>query len=250
MVYSWHWSRDWLNVPNFVAVLSNGAIAAKLSRLGKTSDGHFCPFIVVTIGVIYFDLGLDIRVEIKAGDILISTITQLINDWMNNFDITEEAALDGIKDFPKPTSNIASLAIGELLPNPIDSFNSLTKYEHVLLADLLRNLNIGAIHCSNDEAAIHHKFHVGGTRSFCARSRNVLRELRGWDDHLSRGDVVVGQEDHLEKVAYLRVIVYLLLNRSDQLDDGLGGVVGWGCLSTNHHYSRDEFRLSLRSRCF
>ena len=37
---------------------------------------------------------------------------------------------------------------------------AVPKDEHVILPNLLSNLNISAVHGSNDEAAIHHELHV------------------------------------------------------------------------------------------
>ena len=69
-------------------------------------------------------------------------------------------------------------------PQPRHLLRARAEYEHVLLANLLRDLDVGAVHGADDEAAVHRKLHVGRPRRLCPRSGDVLRQLRPRDDHL------------------------------------------------------------------
>ena len=51
--------------------------------------------------------------------------------------------------------------------------------EHVVGADLLGDLDVGAVHRADDQAAVHLELHVAGARRLGAGRRDVLRELRG-----------------------------------------------------------------------
>mmetsp|Transcript_40127 Transcript_40127/g.103876 ORF Transcript_40127/g.103876 Transcript_40127/m.103876 type:complete len:708 (-) Transcript_40127:720-2843(-) len=109
----------------------------------------------------------------------------------------------------------------------------VAKDEHVLLAGLLGDLDVGAVQGANDEAAIHHKLHVGGARGLGAGRGDVLAQLRGRDDDLRQRDVVVRDEDKLEQVADVGVVVDLVADRADQLDDALGHLVARGRLAAD-----------------
>lgn len=63
----------------------------------------------------------------------------------------------------------------------------------------LTNLNVGAIICSYDQAAIHLELHVGCSGSLCASSADVLRQLGCRDDDFCQGDIVVRHEHNLHQ---------------------------------------------------
>lgn len=49
--------------------------------------------------------------------------------------------------------------------------------EHVVLADLLSNLHVGAVHGANDERSVHRKLHVGRAGRLRPRRADVLAQL-------------------------------------------------------------------------
>jgi len=108
-------------------------------------------------------LGLEVGVEIEAGDVVISTISQAVQNWVDNAGVTEEAGLDGIEDSAQSTSEVSSLSFVELLSNSANSGNILSEDEHVLLSDFLGNLDVGTVHGSDNETTVHDEFHVGGS---------------------------------------------------------------------------------------
>lgn len=54
----------------------------------------------------------------------------------------------------------------------------LAKDEDVVQTNLLRNLDIGAVHGSDDERTVHRKLHVGRAGRLCTGRADVLRQLR------------------------------------------------------------------------
>ena len=73
----------------------------------------------------------------------------------------------------------------------------------------------------------------------------MLRKLRGWDDYLSGGNVVVWEEDYLQEVTDLWIRIDFVLNCSNELDYGFGSVVTRCCFATNHNNSWDEIFDSI-----
>lgn len=93
----------------------------------------------------------------------------------------------------------------------------------IVLPDLFCDLNVGAVDCAEEQAAVEAEFHVGRAGRFRARRRDVLADVRGRYQHLGQGDGVVGEEEDTEVVSGLRVRV----NHSGDVDDqadGLGDV--------------------------
>ncbi len=76
--------------------------------------------------------------------------------------------------------------------------NPSSENENVLGTNLLIDFNISSIHGSNNQPSIHHKLHIAGSRSLSASCRDMLAQLRGRDDDLGIGDIVVGKEDNFE----------------------------------------------------
>ena len=98
--------------------------------------------------------------EIKASDIVVTTITQRVDDVMHHCHITKETFFYCVKYFLQSGADIVSLAFPHFFPYLADAFNPFTKNEHVFFANFLGNFDIGAVHGPNDEAAIHHELHV------------------------------------------------------------------------------------------
>lgn len=71
----------------------------------------------------------------------------------------------------------------------------------------------------------------------------MLAEVTGRNDDLSKGDVVVWQEEHFEQIAHSGVVVDAVAHGTDELDDALGHLVTRGCLSSEEDYSRDHVAL-------
>jgi len=228
---------DGLGVPDLRAVLGNGSIRRELTRLGNTNDGHFSPLSVVTVSLVNTLLGFDVAVEIEAGDIVITTVLQMVQNWVHDLSITEEAGLDGVENSLQSATDVVSLTLIHLLLASPDTLNILTKDEHVLLTDLLCDLDICTIHGTNNEATIHDELHVRSTGSLCTCGRDMLGELGSWNDDLSRRNVVVWKENDLKKVSNLMIIVDLVTDSCDQLDDRLSIVITRGSLTTNGHDS-------------
>mmetsp|Transcript_75613 Transcript_75613/g.180647 ORF Transcript_75613/g.180647 Transcript_75613/m.180647 type:complete len:244 (-) Transcript_75613:1767-2498(-) len=108
--------------------------------------------------------------------------------------------------------------------------------EHRVLAALLANFNVGAVHGAHDEAPIHHELHVGGAAGFRAGRGDVLGDVGGRDHHLGRGDAVVGHEGALQVGCSVRVRVDDLRHVADELDDDLCVDVGRRRLAANQHH--------------
>jgi len=91
---NWHW----FGVPNLGAVLGDRSIGGELAGLGHTEDGHLGPLSVVAVGLVDDLLSSDVAVEVEAGDVVVTTILQVIEDWVDDVGISEETGFDGVED--------------------------------------------------------------------------------------------------------------------------------------------------------
>ena len=99
---------------------------------------------------------------------MITTVLKSVEDSMNNRSVTEETISNGIEDFLQSASNISSLPLLQCLSNLCHPINPVAEDEHILLSNLLSNLNICSVHRADDQGTIHDEFHIGRARSFCA----------------------------------------------------------------------------------
>ena len=236
-------NRD--RVPDLTAVLRNGTVRTELARLGDTDDGHLVPLALISVGGIDAILSINVRVEVEAGDVVIATVSQLVKDGVNNISVTEEAGLDGVEDSLQSTTDIVSLALVNLLTDAVNAIDALTENEHVLLTNLFGDLDVGTIHGTNNEATVHDELHVGRARCLSTSGRDVLGQLSGGNDDLGGTDVVVGQENNLEKVTDAGVVVDLVRDGSDQLDESLSVPIARGSLTTDHDDTGLELARAL-----
>ena len=97
---------------------------------------------------------------------------------------TKGSTFDGLINTTKSASDIAAIACPHGVTSILHFLHVLSEDEHVFHANFLGDLNIGTVHSTDDKAAIHYKLHIGGTRSFCACSRDMLRQLGCRDNYL------------------------------------------------------------------
>ena len=71
--------------------------------------------------------------------------------------------------------------------------------EDIVVADLLVDLDIGAVERADGQRAVERQLHVAGAGGFDAGGRDLLGQVGRGHDHLGQRDVVVRQEDDLER---------------------------------------------------
>ena len=152
---------NWLGVPDLRAVLSDSSIGRELSRFGNTDDGHLSPLSIVTISSVDCVLSVDVAIEVKAGDVVVTTVRQVVEDWVNDASISEEAGLDSVEHSLQSATNVVSLSIPHGLSAFRNSGDSLSEDEHVLFSEFFGNLDVGTVHGTDDESTVHDELHVG-----------------------------------------------------------------------------------------
>lgn len=85
---------------------------------------------------------------------------------------------------------------------------------------------------SDDETAVQAELHVTRTTGLCSGSGNVLANVAGRADDLGLADVVVAQEDDLERITNIRIVVDDVAYLAHKVNDRLRHPVARSCLAT------------------
>ena len=103
--------------------------------------------------------------------------------------------------------------------------NRRTEDEDVVGADLLGDLDVGAIHRAERQRAVKHELHAARARRLRARRGNLLRQVGGRYEVLGSRHIVVFQEHDGNAVARALVGGDERRNGVDELDDVLGPTI-------------------------
>ena len=87
------------------------------------------------------------------------------------------------------------------------------------LANLLQDLDIGAVQRADGDGSVQRQLHVAGSRCFRAGSRDLFAEIGGRDDLFSERYTVVRNKRDLDPIARPRVVVDDAADVVDQFDD-------------------------------
>src|SRR5690606_16545825 len=104
---------------------------------------------------------------------------------------------------------------------PGDLGRAVAEDEDVVFADVVVDLDVGAVHRADGERAVECQLHVARTGRFGAGGGDLLGQIRRRHDDLRGRYTVVGHEQDLEPVRQAGVVVDLGRHVVDQLDDQL-----------------------------
>lgn len=190
------WDRQWFDVPDFLAVLANGSVWRELSWHGYSVDCHLVPLLLVLVDSLRLVALVQVRVEVKASAIEVISTQNSINHPIHLRQVTKVSMSNGIKHFLQPRPTVVPLSVFHLSAPDVYIINRPAKNEHVFLSNLLCDLNICSVHCSNDESSIHNELHVASSWSLGSSSGDMLTQLSSRNDDLSVRHVIVGHKDH------------------------------------------------------
>ena len=112
--------------------------------------------------------------------------------------------------------------------------NGCTEDILILHASFLSDLHICTIQGTQGYRTVKHQLHIAGAGSLCAGRRDLLRNIRGGDDVLSVGAVIVLHEHHFQLILHIGIVVHQLGDPVDIADNGLGpGITGSGLCTEN-----------------
>ena len=94
----------------------------------------------------------------------------------------------------------------------------------------LCDLHVGPVHGAQGYRAVGHQLHVARAAGLLGGKGDLFGDVRGGDEALGPGDVVVFDHHHPQPGAHRRVVLNELLQAEDQVDDVLGHDVGRGGL--------------------
>lgn len=86
-------------------------------------------------------------------------------------------------------------------------FHSMAKNKDILFAHLLSDFNVSAVQRSHRQRPVQRQLHVAGAGRLFPGSRDLLGNIRRWNEHFRRRDAIIRQENDLQLIAHRRVII-------------------------------------------
>lgn len=96
---------------------------------------------------------------------------------------------------------------------------------------MLLHLHVRPVEGADSQRAVKGKLHITGAGSFRACEGDLFRQVCCRNDQLRQADAVVGDKDHLQLVANLRIVINHRRHIVDQVNNVLGHIVGRGRLT-------------------
>jgi len=81
----------------------------------------------------------------------------------------------------------------------------MPKEEDVIVTDFLGDLDIRAIDSANKQSTVEAELHVRCTRGLRTSCRDMLGNVRGWDENFGKRNGIVRQEEKREVFIRLQV---------------------------------------------
>ena len=106
---------------------------------------------------------------------------------------------------------------------------------NVVVAHQVVDLHIRAVQGSQRHRAVQHHLHIAGSGGFLGGQGDLLGNVRGGDQLLRFGHVIIFHHHQLQVRAHLRIVVDELLQAEDQMDDVLGDDIGRSRLRAENH---------------
>ncbi len=110
---------------------------------------------------------------------------------------------------------------------------------------MVAHFDIGAIERADRQRTIERELHIARARSFHARSRDLLREIRRRNDDFRERHIVVRNEDDLQKPAHGRIVVDDSCDVVGQFDDQFRVVIAGRCLARENLNARDPIKFRM-----
>ena len=240
-------------VPDVGIVLGNGTVAAEHARLGDVDQALAAPAQRV-VGVVGQGLALahHVGVEVRQGlepilvDQLVVQALQVLGiAGSQHFGAGQE--VDGAADVGVALVPLGGAVIGGLVTVD-DLVGGLAEDVDIVVAHLLADLDVGAVHGAQGQGAVQHELHVAGAGSLLGGQGDLLGQVAGGDELLGGGDVVVLHKHHLQPGADLGVSGDDLGQGQQGVDDVLGDDVrrgGLGAEDADQRGSRGVAGLDL-----
>ena len=184
-------------------------------------ETHAVPGLPVFIGLCHAALGIAIGPVVRQQEVLVLADEPLVEVLVA--DAVPETLPQGIQA-PLHLGIVADIALGHIaLPLQCSSLIGMeAEEEHVLIAQHIVHLHVGAVQSTHGEGTVHHELHVAGAAGLLAGGGDLLAHLAGGHQLLRQRDPVVLQKHHLQLIAADRVVVDLIRQGVDEADDPLG----------------------------
>ena len=217
----YHLQLACFNVPDVVNILADASVGREEAHARDGLRDALEPPLLVLPGVVDFLHAVDVQREVVGEAVPVVAAGERLDELRDLLLRAELALAHGADDVVQPLVDHRRTALAQRG----DLLGARAEDERVLDADVLDDLDVGAVVGAHEQPAVEDELHVGRAGRLRARGGDVLRDVVARDDDLRHRDAVVGQEDDLQQVADAAVVVDDLGDVVDELDDLLRRVV-------------------------
>lgn len=216
--------------------------------LGGSPDRLLDPLGTIQVSLVNHRQRVDVRVEVLGEEVIVVLADGVQQPEMSCVSkqvarrkiprysrlVNGTVAKASSRDLAQRTRQVRRLLLNRhgvirvLVAQILHRGRQMTEEEHVLLSDLLRDLDIRTVNRPEQQPAIQTELHVRSPRGLRTSRTDMLADIRGGDEELREADAVVRDEDEVEVVFGVRVLVDDARDVDDEADDELGDVVARG----------------------
>ena len=190
-------------MPDLLVVLGNRAVGGEEAGHGGVGDGHFQPLVLVLIVPVHLQLGGGVGAKVLQHKVVVRMAAarakeQVVVEHLEQGRVVrEQGAVNHLhQGFPDLHILLKNLhgGVGALLVKRRHPVRPHAEDVDVLPSHSLGDFHIGPVQGANGDGAVHHQLHVAGAGSLLAGGGDLLGQVGGGDQGLSRGHVPVLNE--------------------------------------------------------
>jgi len=223
-------------IPDFFSVFAHGAVGGEDAGLGDVRERHLREGALVAVDLGHAALGL--RIALEVGDGHIGVRGAEAAGQQRGHDIVEPLAERAGGQHLQRALEAGGHEFARVVaaaPEGLDLPGGHAEEEHVLVPDLLADLDVRAVERAERHGAVEHELHVARARGLLGGKADLLGDVCRGDEPLGGRDVVVLDHDDLAVGACVHVRRDDVTQADDGVDDVLGDGVGRRGLGTKDY---------------
>ena len=211
-------------MPDIVVVLGDGTVTAEHTGLSNVDNALLAPAQRVA-GIVAQGLALAHHIGVEVGqrlepilvdEFVVQALEVFLMTGGQHFGAGQE--VDGAADVGVALVPLGGAVVARVIAVD-DLVGRLAEDVDIVVADLLADFDVCAVHRAQGQRTVQHELHVAGAGGFLGCQGNLLGQVAGGDELLGGGDVVVLHKDDLQILGNDRVSGNDLRQRQQCVDD-------------------------------
>ena len=179
-------------------------LAGELTHACHIQDRHAGPVLLVPVSLADLVLRVDVGLVVRQQQERIA-VQQVIQQGAEQVGVAVGEVPGGHQIQHRPEGFVTVVVVPGIVAPRLEGIDLLcfkAEQEEVFSPHLFTDFHIGSIQGADGEGSVHGELHVAGAGGFLPGGGNLLRQLRRRIHPLTKGDVVIRQEHHLQPVPH------------------------------------------------